>query len=293
MLSLFILHDIDDDAYLGEIRRHLSILERNFGAQIQDRHSVGAGTDVKARMNEMMREAEIVLLLYSDHFGADDECIEYMKTAIELNNRRQNVLVPVILRESNWKWEPFAHLQVLPQNQVPLGSKSWESPNTPYVQITEAVMRFVKAKEKPQPKPEPEPEPYQQAAAPQNQAMVPPKPPPLPVPSSPVPVVQPYVQSELLLGRWVALDMIQNGMSRRSQEPNFMLTHEYTADGKLVVFDGFIPINMTWKRQGNVLSVTVFWVMTSEYQILELNAHSFVASITENGVHTVFQMKRV
>lgn len=289
MLSLFILHDIDDDAHLSEIRRHLSILERNFGAQIQDRHSIGAGSDVKVRMNEMMREAEIVLLLYSDHFGADDECIAYMKTALDLNNMGKNVLVPVILRESNWKWEPFAHLQVLPQNQVPLLSKSWESPNTPYVQITEAVMRFVKAKEKPQPKPEP----YQQAAAPQNQAMASPKPPPLPVSSGQTPVVQPHVQGELLLGRWMVLDMIQNGMSRRSQEPNFMLTHEYTADGKLVVFDGFIPLNMTWKRQGAVLSVTVFWVITSEYQILELNAHSFVASITENGVHTVFQMKRV
>jgi hypothetical protein len=276
MLTLFILHDLDDDAFLSELRRHLAILERNFGARILDRHSVEAGMEVSSRMQELLRSAEVVRLLYSDHFGADDDCIGYMRDALELHRLGTNRLVPVILRESNWRYEPFAHLQVLPQNQVPVASKNWDSPNTPYVQITDAVMRLVKAK---------------------NEIPSAPLPPaPQPVPPMPPPVAPPPAAPALpdaLLGKWQAVDVLTNGVSRRALEPAFVLTNEYLPNGKVLIFDGTFNETYAWQLSGHTLSVTAYWFLNYTYRITELTAQSLVVSTVQNGVDMVLKFQRI
>jgi hypothetical protein len=276
MLTLFILHDLDDDAFLLELRRHLSILERNFGAKILDRHSVEAGSEVKSRMQELMASAEVVLLLYSDHFGADDDCIEYMREALEMHRLGTNRLVPIILRESNWRYEPFAHLQVLPPNQVPLASKNWDSPNTPYVQITDAVMRLVKAKNEPPAAPLP--------------------PAPQPIPPIPAPAVPPSASPTLpdaLLGKWQAVDVLTNGVSRRALEPAFVLTNEYLPNGKVQIFDGTFTETYAWQLQGHTLHVTAYWILHYTYRITELTAQTLVITTVHNGADMVLKFQRM
>ncbi len=269
MLTLFILHDYDDDALLREMRRHLAILERNFGATVLDRHSVEAGAEVKARVRELMGSAEVVLLLYSDHFGADDECVAFMQDALELHRNGFNQLMPVILRESNWRYEPFANLQVLPQNQVPLTSKNWDSPNTPYIQITDAVMRFVQEKKRPAPAPPP-------ASAP----VLPPAPAAVPSPNA-------------LLGKWEAVDVLVNGESKRALDPGFVLTNEYLPDGNVRIFDGSGIETYTWNRHGDTLTVTAYWILNYSYRIVELTASTLVVTTVQNGLNLVLQFRRI
>jgi hypothetical protein len=78
---------------------------------------IGAGDDWKERIDDNLQHADIILVLVSSDFIASDYCYEKeMIRALERHEKKEAVLIPVILRDVNWVGAPFAKIQALPKD---------------------------------------------------------------------------------------------------------------------------------------------------------------------------------
>lgn len=103
-VSLFYSYSHRDETLRNELETHLKILERrNLISSWNDRQ-IEAGDDWKNEIDKNLESADIILLLISADFIASDYCYEKeMKCALERHNNGKAVVIPVILRDANWK----------------------------------------------------------------------------------------------------------------------------------------------------------------------------------------------
>ena len=72
-------------------------------------------------MRQHLESADILLLLISPDFLASDYCYDIeMGRAIERHKQGSARTIPILLRPVHWHTMPFAHLQVLPSNGLPI-----------------------------------------------------------------------------------------------------------------------------------------------------------------------------
>lgn len=74
------------------------------------------GTEWKDAIGGNLEQSKIILLLVSSDFLASDYCYEIeMKRAMERHQKKDAVVIPVIIRDCVWDNTPFAKLQGLPK----------------------------------------------------------------------------------------------------------------------------------------------------------------------------------
>jgi hypothetical protein len=82
---------------------------------------IGAGSEWARVIDEHLRTADVILLLVSTPFLASPYCYDVeMRVALERHQRGEAHVVPIILRPSDWKNSPLAHLQVVPRDGRPI-----------------------------------------------------------------------------------------------------------------------------------------------------------------------------
>jgi hypothetical protein len=91
---------------------------------IEDWHdrSLMPGSDWSEGIDERLLNADIVLLLVSADFLASDACFREMEIALRRQQQGECAVIAVIVRESDWRHAPFAHLQALPTDAQPVSS---------------------------------------------------------------------------------------------------------------------------------------------------------------------------
>jgi internalin A len=120
-IELFCSYSHIDESFRNELEIHLKLLQREGRIEAWHDRKVGAGDDWARKISENLERAEIILLLVSANFIASDYCYENeMKRALERHENRSARVIPVILRDVNWGTAPFAKLQALPKNGVPV-----------------------------------------------------------------------------------------------------------------------------------------------------------------------------
>lgn len=116
-VTVFFSYSHKDEALRDELANHLTILRRN--NVITDWHDrdITAGDEWRSVILGQLTGADIILLLISSDFLASDFCwnIE-LQQAIERHRKGNAVVIPIILREVDWKGAPFGDLQALPKN---------------------------------------------------------------------------------------------------------------------------------------------------------------------------------
>jgi len=129
--AVFVSYSHKDERFKDELETHLKLLQRiGLIAEWHDR-KIEAGDDWKARIDEHLERADIVLLLVSADFIASDYCYEKeMMRALERHAAGEARVIPVVVRDVNWKLAPFAGLQALPKggtavNETPSRDAAW------------------------------------------------------------------------------------------------------------------------------------------------------------------------
>jgi len=80
-----------------------------------------SGGDLKKELHQHLESADIILLLISPDFLASDYCYDIeMGRAIERHKQGSARTIPILLRPVHWHNMPFAQLQVLPSNGLPI-----------------------------------------------------------------------------------------------------------------------------------------------------------------------------
>jgi TIR domain len=134
--SVFYSYSHKDEALRDELDTHLTLLKREeFISTWYDRE-IPPGDSWDQVINENLNTADVILFLVSQNFLASQYCrgIE-MCRAMERSEKREAVVIPIILKPCVWTSEPFAKLQALPKNCRPLV----EWPDTGFARVAEEL----------------------------------------------------------------------------------------------------------------------------------------------------------
>ena len=72
-------------------------------------------------IDEQLNTASVILLLVSANFLSSDYCYNReMERVLQREKAGEACVIPVILRDVDWKRAPFGHLQALPRDGKPV-----------------------------------------------------------------------------------------------------------------------------------------------------------------------------
>jgi len=112
-----------DEEMRNQLEIHLKLLERQGLISSWHDRKIKPGDQWKDMIDEEFRRADIIIPLISADFIASDYCYEIeMRTALERHEAGEVRIVPIIVRDCQWKKTPFGNLQALPQDGRPLNS---------------------------------------------------------------------------------------------------------------------------------------------------------------------------
>jgi hypothetical protein len=95
--------------------------------EIYSDYSIPAGEDIN-KYREILYQADMVLAFGSGDFVGDDETVERVEKVILRYNKRQTVLLVILVRNFLWQEPFFRDLLILPSNKQPLLNKSfWDA----------------------------------------------------------------------------------------------------------------------------------------------------------------------
>ena len=116
-IQVFVSYSHKDEDLRVQLSAHLSSLKRQGVISEWHDRKIAPGDEWKKAIDDRINTARIILLLISSDFIASDYCYEIeMQRALERHEKREAVVIPVILRSCNWQDTPFGKLQALPKD---------------------------------------------------------------------------------------------------------------------------------------------------------------------------------
>jgi O-acetyl-ADP-ribose deacetylase (regulator of RNase III) len=141
-VSVFVSYAHEDEDLREELRKHLWVLEKQgLIASWHDR-MIGAGTEWEGAIDSRLNSARVILLLISPDFISSRYCYDVeMTRALERHERREALVIPIILRAVRLKGTPFAKLQALPKDAKPV--VTWRDRDTAFVDVTDGLCNAI------------------------------------------------------------------------------------------------------------------------------------------------------
>src|SRR5262249_47835153 len=141
-LELFCCYAREDQQMLEHLKKHLMPLQRQGLIHIWSDTNLDAGAEWEKELQQHLESADIILLLISPDFISSEYCYSTeMKRAIERHDQGSAHVIPILLRPVHWDEAPFAKLQMLPTNAIPV--TKWPDRDDAFHDITGHIKRFV------------------------------------------------------------------------------------------------------------------------------------------------------
>lgn len=125
--EIFFSYAPEDEDWQQKIEKHLGLYQRQNLISGWSIYRALAGTDKASELERHLKTAPIIVLLISPYFVSSDECWKaHLPQALEREKAGSAHVLPVLARPlPGWQEAPFAYLQILPRDEMPLSS----SPN--------------------------------------------------------------------------------------------------------------------------------------------------------------------
>ncbi|MDJ0677379.1 MAG: TIR domain-containing protein [Calothrix sp. MO_167.B42] len=141
-IEIFFSYAHEDEKLRDELAKHLKILQRQGVIKAWYDREISAGTEWAGKIDVHMDTANIILLLISADFLASDYCYDIELTrAMERHAAGEARVIPVMLREVDWKGAPFGKLQALPKNAEPV--TNWENRDQAFTDVAKGIRKAV------------------------------------------------------------------------------------------------------------------------------------------------------
>jgi hypothetical protein len=142
-VSIFFCYAHEDEALLKKLQAYLSPLQRQGLIAIWHDRDISAGTEWEREISERLNEAKIILLLVSPDFMNSDYCYSVeMKRALERHERKEAMVIPVIVRPIFWQGV-LGNIQALPTDAKPLVDRSWHTLDEALYDVAEGIRKIV------------------------------------------------------------------------------------------------------------------------------------------------------
>lgn len=141
-ISAFLSYSHKDEVLRHELVTALSTLQRTGAIACWHDRRIIPGQEWEPQISEQLLSAELILLLISSDFIASDFCYRIeLEQAMERHSRDEARVIPILLRPVDWKGTPFARLQILPSDAVPV--TNWASRDAAYLDIAQGIRRAI------------------------------------------------------------------------------------------------------------------------------------------------------
>jgi TIR domain-containing protein len=141
-IEVFFSYSHKDSDLRDELAKHLSILQRIGAITAWYDREITAGTEWAGEIDRHLNTADIILLLISADFLASDYCHDIeLKRAMERHADGEACVIPVILREVDWRGTSFGKLQALPKNARPV--TSWVDRDAAFADVARGIRQAV------------------------------------------------------------------------------------------------------------------------------------------------------
>ena len=138
----------EDKLLLDELKTHLEPLQRQGFIGIWNDTDISLGSNWEEEIHKYLDAAYIILLLVSPDFIKSNYCYSIeMKQAVERHERKEAVVIPVILRYVQWQITILGKLQALPTGARPV--KSWRDQDEAFYNVAEGIRKVVEEISKP------------------------------------------------------------------------------------------------------------------------------------------------
>jgi hypothetical protein len=143
-IEIFCCYAREDKSLLDRLKKHLILLQRQGIIDIWSDVDISPGTEWEVKINKHLNTAQIILLLVSPDFMASDYCYsKEMKRAMELHERGEARVIPIILRPVYWEGSPFGKLQALPANAHRIKSDYWRTIDHALFDVAEGIRKVI------------------------------------------------------------------------------------------------------------------------------------------------------
>jgi len=141
-IELFISYAHKDEVLKEELVKYLKNLQQQGIITGWHDRLIRPGQNWSIEIDIHLNSASLILLLISIDFMASQYCygIE-MRRALERNANGNARVIPIILRPTDLKGAPFAHLQALPQNAKPI--TSWAQQDEAFVNTIAGIRAVI------------------------------------------------------------------------------------------------------------------------------------------------------
>ena len=141
-VRIFISYAHQDQQFVKQLEKHLSLLTREGLITIWSDQKLRAGEEWKDGVSEALRDAQIVLVLVSADYLASSyiweiELVEALKRAEKGNAR----ILPIILRQVDWQSTPLSRWQALPRGGRPI--VEFRSTDEAWLDVAQTIRRLV------------------------------------------------------------------------------------------------------------------------------------------------------
>ncbi len=128
----------NDESFYRNLQTYLSVWQRERYIQWLE---LSAGSDVKQMLQAHLQQADLILLLISPDFFAQEQCYTAMLAALQEQLLRHIPVVPILARTSLWKESDCGGLRALPGNTQPIAE--WFHPEQAYEAIRFGLARLL------------------------------------------------------------------------------------------------------------------------------------------------------
>jgi TIR domain len=141
-IQIFFSYAHEDEALMDAVRRQLIVFDRQRVIEKWHDRKIPPGTKWKNKIDQRLRNADIILLFVSPHFFESDYCFETeMREALRRHASGAARVIPIILRPCLWQSAPFAQLQALPRDAKAIST--WPNIDEACVDAAQGVMNVV------------------------------------------------------------------------------------------------------------------------------------------------------
>ena len=141
-----------DEDLKDRLDAHLSALRRECLIQRWHDRKILPGADWKTEINDVVAQADVVLILVSADFIASEYCwgVEFTK-ALERHDRGEAAVLPIIVRPCDWQNTQVGRLQVLPQDGRAV--TTWPNRDQAWTEVARGLRSVLQAAHLGAPKP--------------------------------------------------------------------------------------------------------------------------------------------
>lgn len=142
VVNVHVSHAERDRELWERLNAHLSMLRHRGLVTVSSGRKEIVGRDVRAAARERLSRADLIMLLVTPSFLADDRCYEIeLPIALELQSAGQAAVVPVLGRPVRTTGAPFEGLSLLPSNGVAVST--WADQDEAWTNVAGGIESLV------------------------------------------------------------------------------------------------------------------------------------------------------